>query len=120
MRRPETNRPECGSTIYDNTATADGGGIYNNGGLGNDSVTLGTSTVSANKAATNGGGLYNLGQVSATGTEIEHNTGTSGGGGIYDGPWKWGTDSVSLATSPVQHNTPDNCEPTGTVTGCTR
>ena len=39
---------------------------------------------------------------------------------IYDGPWKWATDSVSLATSPVQHNTPDNCEPTGTVTGCTR
>ena len=83
-------------------------------------MTLRTSTESGNKAGTNGGGLYNLGQVTATGTDIEDNTGTSGGGGIYDGPWKGGTDSVSLTTSPVQHNTPDNCEPTGTVTDCTR
>ncbi len=42
--------------------------------------------MSGNKARTNGGGLYNLGQVTATGTEIEDNTGTSGGGGIHVAP----------------------------------
>lgn len=104
------------STISGNSATADGGGVYNDGAVpafGN--INLSSSTVSSNTAGTDGGGLYNTqGTVDAAGTPIEHNT-AGAGGGIYDGP---GPDTVTLTNSPVQGNTPDNCEPAGTITGC--
>jgi predicted outer membrane repeat protein len=110
------------STVGGNTATADGGGIYN----GSDAkppfgtLDLNSSTVSGNNAGSDGGGIYNDVQspsevINATGSLIEHNTAGTGGGGIYDTP---GTGPVSLTTSPVRFNMPDNCEPTGTITGC--
>jgi predicted outer membrane repeat protein len=108
------------STVMGNAATADGGGIYNYGGVvpyayGN--LDVNGSTVSGNRAGIDGGGIYNTqGTVDATGSAVEHNTASTGGGGIYDGP---GTDVVTLASSPVLYNKPDNCEPAGTVTGCT-
>ena len=105
-----------GSTVSANTATADGGGIDNAGDARSyDTVNLGTSKITSNQAGADGGGIYNVGEVAATGTSITYNTAT-GGGGLYNGP---GTDTVTLTTSPVQHNKVDNCEPSGSITGCT-
>jgi predicted outer membrane repeat protein len=106
-----------GSTVKGNTATADGAGIYNDGSQnGYDTVTLATTTVSGNQAGGNGGGVYNIGELDTSGSQINRNTAGGGGGGVYDGPG--GFDTVSLANSQVLYNLPDNCEPTGTVTGC--
>jgi hypothetical protein len=38
------------------------------------------------------------------------------GGGIYEAP---SAGTVTLTSSPVQHNKPDNCSPPGSVTACT-
>jgi hypothetical protein len=53
--------------------------------------------------------------VIATGTDIIRNEAPGGGGGIYDES----TATVTLTTSPVTRNKPDNCEPPGSITGCT-
>lgn len=105
------------STLEGNDATADGGAIYNDGYvLGFGDVNLGTSTISGNKSGGAGGGIYNTqGHVTATGSSVAHNTAVTGGG-IYDGP---GTDTVTLTSTSVLHNKPDNCSPPGSVTGCT-
>jgi predicted outer membrane repeat protein len=106
------------STVSGNAATADGGAIYNDGSsFGYGNVNLGTSTISGNRAGGNGGGIYNtVGTVDATSTPVEFNMAGTGGGGVFDGP---GPDTVALTTSPVRFNMPDNCEPGGTITGCT-
>jgi len=110
------NAAFTGSTISGNRATVSGGGVENlTDEYGDGAVSFGTSTVTGNQAGTDGGGVYNVGTMTATSTSLTHNT-AAAGGGIYDGP---GTDTVTLTTSPVQHNTPDNCEPTGSITGCT-
>jgi predicted outer membrane repeat protein len=107
-----------GSTVSDNQATADGGGVYNEGSYpayGN--VNLETSVVTVNKAGANGGGIYNdgsLGAVAATGSQVTRNSAVAGGG-IYDDLGS----STKLTSSPVQHNEPDNCEPPDSITGCT-
>jgi predicted outer membrane repeat protein len=108
------------STVGGNAATVDGGAIYNNGNgtlyqVYGD-LNLSSSVLSANQAGGDGAAIYNTdGNVDATGSPIDFNIAATGGGGIYDGP---GTDTVSLTTSPVRFNIPDNCEPTGTITGC--
>jgi hypothetical protein len=48
-------------------------------------------------------------------TVISGNWATTGGGGIYN----TGGGIVTLTTSPVVNNEPDNCEPAGSITGCT-
>jgi hypothetical protein len=53
--------------------------------------------------------------MAASRSSITYNR-AAAGGGIYDGP---GIDAVTLARSPVQHNTPDNFEPAGSITCCT-
>jgi predicted outer membrane repeat protein len=77
-----------------------------------------TSTLSGNHAAGHGGGIYNQDSVSLTvaGTHITGNRAPGGGGGIFvDGP----DGTVTLTSSPVTGNKPDNCEPPGSITGCT-
>jgi hypothetical protein len=106
-----------GATISGNRATASGGGVENladRDGFG--SVSFMTSKVTGNQAGTDGGGVYNVGTMTASSSGITYNR-AAGGGGIYDGP---GTDTVTLARSRVQHNTPDNCEPAGSITCCRR
>ena len=108
------------STIDHNDATADGGGIYNYqvGVVGYGTVNLETSKVSGNEAGADGGGIYTTGglaTVTASGTPIVHNAAVSGGGGIYEGPG----GTVTLTNSPVLDNKPDNCEPPGSIAGCT-
>jgi Chlamydia polymorphic membrane protein (Chlamydia_PMP) repeat len=110
-----------GSTVSGNYAAADGGGVYNAVGIETDSVK--SSTLSGNHAAGHGGGIYNEGfspgqgylSLVVSGTRIIHNSAPGGGGGIYDGP----NIMLTLTNSAVTGNEPDNCEPPGSITGCT-
>ena len=108
-----------GSTVSGNTATVDGGGIDNAGSSRLfDNLNLATSKITDNQAGADGGGIYNVGDLAATSVIITYNT-AAGGGGIYDGPDTETADTVTLTTSQVQHNKIDNCEPLGSITGCT-
>ncbi len=101
-----------GSTISGNRATADGGGIDSEGFFSSLSVTA--SAISVNHAGASGGGIYNQGGADLTGTPVLRNTAARGGGGIYDDVGA----TVSMATSAVLRNQPDNCEPLGSILGC--
>jgi hypothetical protein len=100
------------STISGNRASANGGGIGNGSAYAGLSLT--DSTILGNRAGEYGGGIFNQGEVDATGTQIVGNWAVSGGGIYNDGA----SFTVSLATSSVLYNEPDNCEPAGSVTGC--
>lgn len=58
-----------GSTIRDNDATSDGGGIWN--GL---SLTISNSTVTGNRSGGLGGGIFNRGTFTSTNNRISGNT----------------------------------------------
>lgn len=79
------------STLSGNSATGDGGGIYNVGGTGGHStVTISNSTLSGNSAASDGGGVYNVGEFRGGAGLAVINTTLSGnsadhGGGIFNG-----------------------------------
>jgi hypothetical protein len=62
-------------------------------------------------------GIYNQAYVDlfVAGTPITGNRAHGGGGGIFDE----GPENVTLTSSPVTGNKPDNCEPPGSITGCT-
>jgi hypothetical protein len=104
------------SKIWDNDARADGGAIYNevgpNGAV--SELDFGTSDISGNVAGRFGGGLYNEGQVAVTSTQIVRNKAAASGGGIAD----IGAATVTLTSSLVAKNKPDNCEPANSITGC--
>ena len=105
------------SRIFGNHASADGSGIYN---LANSFpiglLTLAHTRISSNHAGSLGGGIYNAGAVAAADTTISRNT-ARGGGGIYQAIDGDGY-GVTLTSSGVLHNIPDNCEPPGTIIGC--
>ena len=106
------------------TSDSQGGGIY----IGGGSVTIKQSQMRNNTAATKdplavaeGGGLYNSGgSVTFSDSTVKGNTaqnnggGSAGGGGIFNA-----SGTVTLSTTTVNPNLPDNCEPTGTISGCT-
>jgi hypothetical protein len=124
-------------TISGNSASGNGGGINAGGSLlfaGNiifhshDESSMGSvsgypplvsfanSTISGNHAEARGGGVYNQEPLSASSTPITGNAAVGGGGGIYDnGPGA----TVTLTGPPPTGNEPDNCEPLGSITGCT-
>jgi predicted outer membrane repeat protein len=118
-----------GDTISGNTASSDGGGLYVQAAedlLFPSSVTVTGGTFSGNSAAGQGGGIYNEGIVSLAGGQVTGNSAGTGGGGIYDGSAQYATGTggtglpaTTLTSTPVTGNTPDNCEPAGTITGCT-
>ncbi|WP_327706711.1 hypothetical protein OG530_38475 [Streptomyces decoyicus] len=87
-----------------------GGGISNLGGT----VSLLTSAVTGNTAVAGGGIYTDNGTVSLTASSVTGNTAVASGGGIYVNSG----GAVLLATT-VTGNTPDNCAPSGSVTGCT-
>lgn len=81
-----------------------------------DSSSFTDSTISGNHAGARGGGLYNQEPLDVSGTQITGNRAVGGGGGIYDdGP----EAMVTLTHSSPAGNRPDNCEPLGSITGCT-
>lgn len=97
--------------VRDNKATSDGGGISNFG-----SLDIAGSEISGNFAGAYGGGVYNQSYMAAAYTGIVGNTAATAGGGIYgDGS----PATATLTNSPVLVNKPDNCEPPGSITGCT-
>jgi predicted outer membrane repeat protein len=102
------------SAVYRNTAGF-GAGIYDSDGT--DSVIR--STVTNNTASDQGGGIYSVngGTVTVTRSAVQANTangGTGSGGGIYNA-----SGTVTLDRSWVLENNPDNCDPPGSVPGCT-
>ena len=82
------------STVNNNTAGGDGGGIANGIPLPGPMPLL--------------GGAVNLNHSQVTGNHAAH------GGGIFN---NGGT--VTLSATTITGNTPDNCEPPGSITGCT-
>jgi hypothetical protein len=54
--------------------------------------------------------------MTAENSQITSNRAAAGGGGIYDD----GPNAIStLTTGSPAGNKPDNCEPAGSITGCT-
>ena len=108
-------------------AFASGGGIINAqgppGAANTAILTLNSSLVVGNRAAGDGGGIANGmplggpmplvgGPVTLNHTLVIGNQAAKGGGIFNSG------GTVTLASSPVLLNHPDNCEPLGTIVGC--
>lgn len=110
-----------GGKISGNRASASGGGIYSagdpSGAFG--TLTLTSTALTSNSARQQGGAIYNEGHLTAAGTPFTLNH-AAAGGAIYDhGRFGPGTATGTLTGSPMRDNSPDNCEPAKTVTGCT-
>lgn len=65
------------STIQDNNASADGGGIFNGGIL-----TVNGSLISGNESLSLGGGIHNLGKITVQDSTFKSNTTGLDGGGL--------------------------------------
>jgi predicted outer membrane repeat protein len=111
-----------GNTAAGSGTVASGGGIVNVASpdtTGTGVLTLDHSTVDGNRAGGNGGGIANGfgqipgGAVTLTHSEVRLNTAAHGGGIFNSG------GTVTLMDSKVTDNQVDNCEPTGTIAGCT-
>jgi hypothetical protein len=81
------------SAVDDNSAGGDGGGIANGIPLGGPMPLVG-------------------GQITMNQSEVVGNSALHGGGVFNSG------GTVALHNSRIVDNTPDNCEPSGTVPGC--
>lgn len=112
-----------GNTAAGSGVIASGGGIVSAQGQPGSlptSLTLNNSTVSNNRAGGFGGGIANGLPIGLIGGALTLNhsqvTGNSAAhaGGIFNngGP-------VVLSATSVTGNTPDNCEPLGSISGCT-
>jgi hypothetical protein len=105
------------TTIAGNKASSYGGGIDDEPPYRSPpgQLSLTDDTVSGNYAGESGGGIYNdSGWITAVGTAIIGNIAAIAGG--IGAP---GGATTTLTTSPVRGNSPDNCEPVGSITGCT-
>lgn len=98
------NKPDCDvmvvmgrAKIQNNTAAANGGGIYN-GEKGPDGTKLAIvgGDISNNTAGATGGGVDNYGTMAASGGAITNNTAGGDGGGIY-----FGGGAILLSGNPV-------------------
>jgi predicted outer membrane repeat protein len=102
------------ATDFTGNSSTDGGAI---GNVGESGLDLTDVTISGNHASAYGGGIYNEAEFDAVSTQITRNSAVSGGGGVYNTD-----DSVgftpTLTNSSVVDNQPDNCEPIGSVPGC--
>jgi hypothetical protein len=88
-----------------------GGGIHANVAT----VTLNDSPVTGNTAETYGGGIVAFDcTVNLNDSPVIGNTAGTDGGGIY----VFTDAEVTLRDSKVTGNTPDNCGPSGSVSGC--
>ena len=103
------------SRLSANNATAAAGG---GGGLatqvGATSRVI-QSTLDHNTTTGSGGGIRNLGTTLVDHTVIKLNAATVNGGGIFNQP----PGTVTIFTSIIRNNTPNNCFPLNTIPGCT-
>jgi len=83
------------------------GGAIDNGGI---ATVIGTTFTKDTSLA--GGALANSGQAALSNVTIQDNWAGFFGGGIYN------SGSVTLRRTKVYGNTPDNCDPVGTIAGC--
>ena len=117
-----------GNTAAGSGVFASGGGIVSAQGQPGSvptTLTLNNSVVKNNTAGGDGGGIANGiplpgpmpligGALTLNHSKVTGNTAGILGGGIFNngGP-------VTLTASSVTRNTPDNCAPPGTISGCT-
>ncbi|HEY6278371.1 MAG TPA: hypothetical protein VIX86_18800 [Streptosporangiaceae bacterium] len=99
------------ATFHHNQAT-DGGGLDNE-----NSASLTRIVFAGNSASDTGGGILNNWVLSATDSTIVSNS-AGNGGGIYNGDLFGPPGVVTLTSSPVEGNHPDNCEPLNTIPSC--
>jgi hypothetical protein len=124
-----------GVTAFGNSASTDGGALYNNGAT----VDINNSTITGNTAVVGGGGIYTTGQSFLVGDTLAGNQVTDGAGGNIDtnfldsGTMTTLTDTImsggSAASGPncvapsgavvsdghnLESTTPDQCGLTGT------
>jgi hypothetical protein len=117
------------SLLANNNAPNDfgqGGGIYNDGSnSGSATANFNSSRVLNNTATINGGGIYNdlrgggIANVTMQNSIVSLNVSNGGpgsGGGIFNFP---GATVTLQDGSQVFRNAPDNCDPSGSVNGCT-
>jgi hypothetical protein len=92
------------STISNNTALDDGGGIANDQCCGVGPTVITNSTISGNSAGSVGGGISNTdeGALELTNVTIYDNSAEEGGGIENE-------HTVSLANTIIAANSPDNC-----------
>ena len=116
-----------GNTAAGSGVIASGGGIVSAQGPPGSvptTLTLNNSVVKNNSAGGDGGGIANGiplpgpmplpgGALTLNHSKVTGNTAAHGGGIFNNG------GTVTLTASSVTRNTPDNCEPPGTITGCT-
>jgi hypothetical protein len=106
-----------GGTFTDN-GSDEGGAIYN----GSVATVIGT-TFTRNSSG-EGAALFNIGHATLSSITVQNNSAYDGGG-IYN-MGRLGVDhsnivdegSVTLSLTGFSGNTPDNCEPAGTIAGC--
>jgi CHAT domain-containing protein len=79
------------STLSKNTATAQGGGIFNNAG----NITVTNTTLSDNTATSEGGGIYNNSGTTTIANSTLSGNSTVSGGGIYNNS---GTTTIDNST----------------------
>jgi hypothetical protein len=103
------------STDFTGNSATDGGAI---GNIGETGLDLTDVAISGNHARAYGAGIYNESYFDAVGTQITGNDAVSGGGGIYNVEDEDFT-TPTLMNSSVVDNKPDNCEPLGSIPGCT-
>jgi polymorphic membrane protein len=92
-----------GSTFSHNRAPV-GGAVDNE-----DVLTLYHTRMSQNSADQFGGGVFTDWVMSATNSTITRNSASSGGGGIYNSDFFGPPGSVTLTSTMVASNQPDNC-----------
>jgi parallel beta helix pectate lyase-like protein len=97
------------SVLARNTATA-GGGIF----ADLASTTRISRTVVTHNSAGQGGGIVAFGAMVLTGDQVTFNQATVKGGGILSPV----PGTVTLRFTLVAFNSPDNCNPHGTIAGC--
>jgi predicted outer membrane repeat protein len=101
-------------TEFIGNSAAYGGGIANPGFLEMTDV-----TISRNRATAYGAGIYNASFFGAANSFITGNVAVSGGGGIYNDVDNENFSTPTLTSTSVLNNKPDNCDPLGSVPGCT-
>ena len=116
-----------GNTAAGSGVVASGGGIISAQGppgTAPTTLTINNSTVNNNRAGGDGGGIANGiplpgpmplpgGALTLNHSQVTGNTAAHGGGIFNNG------GTVTLAATSVTGNHPDNCEPPGTIAGCT-
>jgi hypothetical protein len=95
---------------FSHNVAIDGAGIYDD-----DMMTVQYANVYANEASSNGGGVYisKGSTLSIRGGSIHANSAPGGGGGLFNS-----AGTVTLTNAGIYNNSPDNCEPLGTIIGC--